>query len=171
MNDSDAVLTAFLLLALVAAFAFGWLTARLRARRTSRCADAHKLLRALERYSAWVRAQRLATVFHGEGPQAAAALEKASTLHRTAFPQLAAEMAVLLATHHRLLRFLGSQQALWLRDPAHWLQSGHDQHFMALWHEHRQAVQALVTRLERLTGVRLQASAPSQPPRREPTYA
>ena len=94
-------------------------------------------------------------------------LDDACTLRLAWFPELAGDMAELLAVHNRLVIFLGSQQQLWLRDPEHWLESEHDKRFMALWRQHRFAQQALLARLEQLASVRIQASAP----RRESTYA
>jgi hypothetical protein len=78
-------------------------------------------------------------------------------------------MAELLAVHNRLINFLSTQQALWLRDPEHWLQSGHDKRFMALWRQHRFALQALLTRLEQVAMVRIQPATTA--PNRESTYA
>jgi hypothetical protein len=85
------------------------------------------------------------------------------------FPDLAGDMAELLAVHNRLINFLSTQQALWLRDPEHWLQSGHDKRFMALWRQHRFALQALLTRLEQVASVRIQPATTA--PNRESTYA
>ena len=47
-----------------------------------------QLLQALQRYSDWVCAQRLAAVFQGEGPEAAAALDRACTMRQAWFPEL-----------------------------------------------------------------------------------
>jgi hypothetical protein len=72
-----------------------------------------------------------------------------------------------MAVHNRLLNFLGTQQALWLRDPDRWLESDHDKRFMALWRQHRLVLQALLTRLERATSVQIEPPARQ----RESTYA
>jgi len=157
------------LFALLAVAALGWLLARRMSRLHQRRVQADKLLRSLRRYSAWVSAQRLAAVFHGEAPQAADALHEACTIRRRWFPELAGNMAELMAVHQRLVDFLGTQQSLWLRDPDHWLESGHDQGFMALWRQHRFALQALIARLEQVTRVRFRSSP--TPARRESTYA
>ena len=162
-------LLAACLFALVFAGALGWLLARRKNRLHLRRSQADKLLWALRRYSAWVRAQRLAAVFHGEAPEAAAALDEACTIRRRWFPELARDMAGLMAVHGRLVDFLGSQQSLWLRDPALWLESGHDQRFMALWREHRVALQVLLARLEQVSRVRFRSSP--APAHRESTYA
>lgn len=157
------------LFALIALAALGWLLARYKIRLHLRRSQADKLLWALRRYSAWVHAQRLATVFQGEAPDAAAALDEAGAIRRRWFPELAGDMADLVAVHRRLVDFLGAQQALRLRDPGHWLESGHDQRYMALWRLHRRALQALLARLEQLTRVRFRSSP--TPACRESTYA
>jgi hypothetical protein len=130
--------------------------------------QAEHLLGALQRYSAWVCAQRLAAIFQGEGPEAAAALDEACTIRLAWFPELAGDMAELLAVHNRLISFLGTQQALWLRDPERWVDSDHDKRFMALWRQHRFALEALLAKVEQATSVRLQPAAPA---RAESTYA
>lgn len=167
--ETTTYLAAWLLLALVAVAALSWILARHRRRQDLRALQAGELLRALQRYSDWVGAQRLAAVFQGEGPEAAAALDAACTIRLAWFPELAADMAELLGVHNRLINFLSTQQALWLRDPEHWLESDHDKRFVALWRQHRNALQALVARLEEVSSVRIQA--PATPPRRESTYA
>ena len=129
--------------------------------------QAQQLLHALHRYSDWVCAQRLTAVFQGEGPDAAAALDQACTIRLAWFPELAGDMAQLLAVHNRLVNFLASQQALWLRDPEHWLESEHDKRFLALWRQHRFSLQALLAKLEEATSVRIHSPAS----RGESTYA
>ena len=131
--------------------------------------DRDHLLHALHHYSDWVCAQRLAAVFQGEGPEAAAALDEACTIRRAWFPELAGDMAELMAVHNRILHFLSTQQALWLRDPEHWLESEHDKRFVALWRQHRFCLEALLARVGELTSVRIHPAAPA--PRRESTYA
>lgn len=154
--------------AVVAAIAvLSWVLARHRSSQDLRRLQAQKLLAALQRYSGWVCAQRLVTVFQGEPPEAAEALDEACTIRLASFPELAGDMAQLLAVHNRILSFLGTQQALWLRDPEQWLRSGHDERFMALWRQHRFALQALLARLEQVTSARFH----SPPPRRQSTYA
>ncbi|GAB3770188.1 hypothetical protein GCM10028796_36630 [Ramlibacter monticola] len=156
------------LVALLAAIAvLSWVLARHRRRQDLRRLQAQRLLRALQRYSAWICAQRLAAVFQGEPPEAAAALDEACCVRRACFPELAGDMAEVLAVHNRILNFLGAQQALWLRDPEYWLESDHDRRFMALWRQHGFALQALLARLEQATSVTLLPTAP----RRESTYA
>ena len=166
--ESTTYLAAWLLAALVAIGLLSWLLARYTRRNELRRAQAQRLVQALQRYSSWVCAQRLVAVFHGEGPEAAAALDEACTIRLACFPDLAAEMAELLAVHNRIVNFLATQQALWLRDPEHWLESEHDKRFMALWRQHRFALEALLARLERATSVRI-ATTPA--PRRDTTYA
>jgi len=162
-------LAGWLLLALGAVAALSWFLARHRHRHDLRSAQAETMLRALQRHSEWVSAQRLAAVFQGEGPEAAAALDTACTIRLACFPELAGDMAELLAVHNRLVNFLDTQQQLWLRDPERWLESGHDRRFVALWHQHRIALEALVAKLERLTSVRIPPT--STAPRRDTTYA
>lgn len=165
--DTTTYLAVWLVAALLAIAAISWLLARHKRRHDLRRLQAEQLLLALQRYSAWVSAQRLAAVFQGEGPEAAAALDQACTIRLAWFPELAGDMAELLGVHNRLINFLSTQQQLWLRDPEHWLESEHDKRFMALWRQHRFALQALLARLEQLASVRFQTSAP----RRESTYA
>lgn len=128
--------------------------------------QAVRLQQALARYSDWLIAQRLVAVFQGEGPEAAAALDEACTIRLAWFPELAGDMAELLAVHNRMLHFLASQQALWQRDPENWLASDHDKRFMALWKQHRFALQALLAKLQQAASVRLPLAQ-----RRESTYA
>jgi hypothetical protein len=165
--DTTTYLAACLLAALSVIGVLSWLLARYRRRHDARRKQAQRLLQALQRYSEWVGAQRMAAVFQGEGAEAAAALDEACTVRLAWFPELAGEMAVLIGVHNRLINFLGTQQALWLRDPEHWLESEHDKRFMALWTQHRNALRALLAKLEQATSVRIQTSAP----RRESTYA
>lgn len=166
--DTTTYLAACLVAALLAIGALSWLLARYKRRHDLRRIQAHHLLQALQRYSDWVCAQRLAAVFQGEGAEAAAALDQACTIRMAWFPELAGDMAELLGMHNRLINFLSTQQQLWLRDPEHWLESEHDKRFMALWRQHRFALEALQAKLEQVTSVRIQ---PSTAPRRESTYA
>ena len=162
-------LAAWLLLAVAAAGVLSWFLTRHRRREDLRREQAERLLGALGRYSDWVRAQRLAAVFQGEGAEAAAALDTACTIRLGWFPELAGDMAELLAVHNRLINFLSTQQQLWLRDPEHWLESEHDKRFMALWRQHRFALDALLGKLERAAHVRIAPSASASP--RHTTYA
>jgi len=165
--DSTLYLVLSLVALLVAIGILSWVLARHKGRDDLRRLQAQQLLQALQRYSEWVCAQRLAAVFQGEPPEAAEALDEACTIRMAWFPELAGDMAQVVAVHNRIINFLGTQQALWLRDPEHWLESDHDKRFMALWRQHRYALQALLARLEQATSVKIQPAAP----RRESTYA
>lgn len=165
--DTTLYLASWLLAALAGVGLLTWLLARYKRHQDLRRVQAERLLQALQRYSSWVCAQRLVAVFQGEPPEAAEALDEACTVRMAWFPELAGDMAELLAVHNRILTFLGTQQALWLRDPEHWLESDHDKRFMALWRQHRYALQALLGRLEQATSVRIEPAAA----RRESTYA
>ena len=167
--DNTTYLASCLVAALLVIAVLSWVLARYRRRSDLRRGQAQQLLQALQRYSEWVCAQRLAAVFQGEGAEAAAALDQACTIRVAWFPELSGDMAALLAVHNRLINFLGTQQALWLRDPEHWLESEHDKRFMALWRQHRFALQALLEKLEDVDSVRIQTS--NTAPRRESTYA
>lgn len=167
--ETTTYLAAWLLLALAGVAALSWFLARHRKRHELRCVQAEHLLHALQRYSDWVCTQRLAAVFQGEGPEAAAALDAACTIRLAWFPELAGDMAELLAVHNRLINFLSTQQQLWLRDPEHWLESEHDKRFMALWRQHRFALQALLGKLEQVSSVRIAPATTA--PRRDTTYA
>jgi hypothetical protein len=166
--DTTLYLAAWLGAGLVAIAVLSWVLTRTRRASDQRRDDAQRLLHALHRYSAWVCSQRLNAVFRGESPEAAAALDQACAVRQACFPALAGEMAELLAVHNRLLHFLCTQQALWQHDPENWLQSDHDARFMALWRQHRSALQALQAKLERATSLRIPNSTA---PRRESTYA
>lgn len=165
--DSTTYLAACFLAVLLGIAGLSWLLARYKRRHDLRRMQAHQLLQALQRYSEWVCAQRLAAVFHGEAPEAAQALDEACTIRLAWFPELSGDMAELLGVHNRIMNFLATQQQLWLRDPEHWLESEHDKRFIALWRQHRFALEALLAKLEQVTSVRIQTTAP----RRESTYA
>ena len=167
--DMTTYLAGWLILALAGVAVLSWFLARYRRRHDLRSVQAEQLLRALQRYSEWVCAQRLAAVFQGEGAEAAAALDTACTIRLAWFPELAGDMAELLGVHNRLINFLSTQQQLWWRDPEHWLESEHDKRFMALWRQHRFALQALLRKLEQVTRVRIEPSPTA--PRRNTTYA
>lgn len=163
--DATTYLAAWLLAALLAIGLLSAVLTRYKRRYDLRRMQAGRLLQALQRYSDWVCAQRLAAVFQGEGPEAEAALDEACTVRLAWFPELAGDMAELMAVHNRLIIFLSTQQALWLRDPENWLESEHDKRFMALWRQHQYALQALHARLQQVTRVRI------EPARRQSTYA
>lgn len=167
--DSTTYLAACLLAALLAVGVLSWLLARHQRHQDLRRLQAGRMLRALQLYSDWICAQRLAAVFHGEGAEAAAALDEACTIRLAWFPELAGDMAELMAVHNRILHFLSTQQALWLRDPEHWLESDHDRRFLALWRQHRFCLEALLARLGEAASVRIRPAAPA--PRRQSTYA
>lgn len=164
--DATTYLAAWVLAALLLIGLISALLTRYKRRYELRRLQAERLLQALQRYSDWVCAQRLAAVFQGEGPEAEAALDAACTVRMAWFPELAGDMAELMAVHNRLIIFLSTQQALWLRDPENWLESQHDKRFMALWRQHQYALQALHARLQQVCSVRIDT-----PPRRQSTYA
>ena len=163
--DTTTYLAAWLLAALGLIALLSAALARAKRRHDLYRTQAQNLAQALQRYSEWVCAQRLAAVFQGEGPEAAAALDEACTIRMTWFPELAGDMAQLMAVHNRLVNFLATQQALWLRDPENWLESEHDKRFMALWRQHQIALQGLHGKLEQATRVRIAPAA------RQSTYA
>ena len=166
MHGAILYLGAWLLAVLAGIAVLSLALARAKRRNDLRRGQARQLTQALQRYSDWMSAQRLAAVFQGEGPEAAEALDEACTIRVAWFPELAGDMAELLAVHNRVMNFLGTQQSLWLRDPEHWLESEHDKRFMALWRQHRFALQALLQKLELAASVRLAPAA-----RRQSTYA
>ena len=165
--DSTIYLAAWLVPLLAVIGLLSWLLTRHQRRYDLRRIQGQRLLDALQQYSDWVCGQRLAAVFQGEPAEAAEALDEACTIRLAWFPELAGDMAQVVAVHNRIINFLGTQQALWLRDPEHWLESDHDKRFMALWRQHRFALQALQVRLEEATSVRIGPAAPG----RESTYA
>jgi hypothetical protein len=164
--SSTSYLVAWVLAALVAIGILSAVLARSRRRQDLRRVQAQAMTQALQRYSDWVCAQRLVAVFQGEGPEAAAALDQAWTIRLAWFPELAGDMAELMAVHNRIVNFLNTQQALWLRDPEHWLETEHDKRFVALWRQHQYTLQALYEKLERVASVRI-----AQGTRRQSTYA
>lgn len=164
--DATTYLAAWMLAALAVVGVISLLLTRYKRQYDLRAIEARRLLQALQRYSDWVGTQRLAAVFQGEGPEAEAALDEACTIRMAWFPELAGDMAELMAVHNRLIIFLSTQQALWLRDPENWLDSGHDKRFMALWRQHQYALQALHAKLQQVTSVRIDAAT-----RRQSTYA
>jgi hypothetical protein len=160
--DTLPYLLGFLLAALAAVGLLSAALTRYQRRHDFRRVQAERLLHALHRYSEWVREQRLAAVFQGEGRDAAAALDDACTIRLAWFPALGGDMAELMAVHNRLLNFLATQHALWLRDPEGWLASDHDGRFMALWRQHRIALHALSGRLQEAASLRVLPALPSR---------
>lgn len=160
--DSKTYLAAWLFAALLVIGLLSAVLARYKRRHDLRRIQAHQMTTALQRYSDWVCAQRLAPVFQGEGPEAAEALDQACTIRMAWFPELAGDMAELMGVHNRLVNFLATQQSLWLRDPENWLESEHDKRFLALWRQHRYALQALYRKLQQVTSVRIPQAADHQ---------
>jgi hypothetical protein len=109
-----------------------------------------ELLDALDRYSEWVAAQRRTTFFQGEGEEAETPLEEARHIKQGWFPELAGDMVEILIVHSRLVDFLWNQQLLRLKDPERWLESDHDSRFLALWRQHRYAVEGVQIKLRSL---------------------
>lgn len=139
--------TLWLLLALLlAAFASAAIAKHLKHKAVRR-EQALLMLDALERYSEWVAAQRYAPIFEGESNEAADALDEASTLRMGWFPELALDMAHLLAIHARLLTFLSIQHGLRQRDPDAWIETDHDGRFLALWRQLHMVMQRLQKKL------------------------
>lgn len=163
--DATTYLAAWLAAALLAIGLLSAALARYKRRHDLRRIQAERMARALERYSQWVCAQRLAAVFQGEGPEAAAALDEACSIRTAWFPELAGDTAELMAVHNRIVNFLSTQQDLWLRDPERWLESDHDRRFMALWRQHQNALGALHGKLEHAAHVRITGG------RHQSTYA
>lgn len=120
-----------------------------------------RMLEALTQYCEWVASQRHAPQFDGESREAAMALDEACAIRVAWFPDLAGDMAELLAVHNRLIQFLGSQQALRLRDTEAWLESDHDARFLALWRQQACGIRAMQDKLRLFDG--LQASDESEP--------
>ena len=124
---------------------------RLRLREVRR-KKAEEALDALARYSEWLAAQRRTANFQGDRPAQGSALVQLGQVQQAAFPELSGAMAQLLEVHSRMLDFLWKQQLLRVRDPEGWLESDHDNRFIALWREHRVAVHRLADRLRALAG-------------------
>jgi hypothetical protein len=160
---SDAAYLSLWLVLLLAGIAVlsALLTRRHRLLQASRRVQGERLLQALARYDDWVAQQRHAPGFRGESTEAAQALDEACTLRMTWFPELAADMAELLALHNRLLHFLSAQQALRLADAEAWLESEHDGRFVALWGQQRAAVLAMRQKLQLLYSVQVPPAGPA----------
>lgn len=133
------------------AVAGGFVARRLRWRDLRR-QKAEQALDALARYSEWLAAQRRVAEFQGDWPPGRSPLVELRMLQQAAFPELAAGMVQLLELHGRVLDFLWQQQLLRQRDPEAWLESDHDNRFMALWREHGLAVHQLAEWLRGLAG-------------------
>lgn len=124
-----------------------------------------RMLEALTRYCEWIAAQRHGTQFLGESPEAARALDEACAIRAACFPDLAGDMAELLAVHNRLVDFLDRQHQLRHSDAEAWLDSDHDKRFLALWYQQALAIRAMQEKLRLRDGL-----APSE--QAEPsTYA
>lgn len=134
-----------------------WLARQWRLRERRR-GQGLRMLEALGRYCEWLGLQRHAAQFQGEAAEAAQALDEACAIRVAWFPELAGDMAELLAMHNRMMRFLAAQQALRLRDAEAWLESDHDGRFGSLCRLQAYAIAAVRQKL------RLDAVAP--PPRR-----
>lgn len=139
---------AWLLAALVAIGFVSAAIARHLRWRELRHRQAVALAGALDDYLGWLGSLRRVTDFRGESPEAAATLDRAVELRIGWFPETAGEMAGLLATHNRTMAFLAAQQALRLADPEAWLDSDHDDRFLALWRLQRYAAQAIRDKLD-----------------------
>jgi hypothetical protein len=133
------------------AVASGLIARRLRLRDLRR-RKAEETLDALARYSEWLGAQRRTANFQGDRSAETSALVQVRQLQQSAFPELSAATVQLVEMHARMLDFLWRQQLLQVRDPDGWLESDHDNRFMALWREHRVAVHRLADRLRSLAG-------------------
>ena len=137
----------WLVAALVAvALASATIARSLRLREVRRL-KALELLDALARYSEWAAAQRRAPFFQGDGEDASLPLEQARQIKQGWFPELAGDMVEILIVHNRLVDFLWNQQLLRLKDPEGWLESDHDTRFLALWRQHRYALEGVELKL------------------------
>lgn len=120
-----------------------------------------RMLDALTRYCEWIAQQQRAQQFDGESAEAARALDEACAIRRACFPDLAGDMAELLAVHSRLMHFLERQQALRLRDAEAWLESDHDHRFLTLWRQQALAIRTMQEKLRLVDG--LQAGGDAAP--------
>ncbi|MEJ7930679.1 hypothetical protein WG922_11900 [Ramlibacter sp. AN1015] len=110
------------------------------------------LAQALSRHAVWVAAQRSKVALELQRDEADAALQQAAAVQSRWFPALAGEFRALLEIDRRLDTFLAAQHALRMTDAEAWLESDHDEHFLALWREYLVALDRLTERLARLTG-------------------
>ncbi len=143
----------WLVAALIAVALVSATIARALRLREVRRLKALELLDALDRYSDWVAFQRRATFFQGEGDAAETPLEEARHIKQGWFPELAGDMVEILIVHNRLVDFLWNQQVLRYKDPERWLESDHDNRFLQLWRQHRQAIEGLQITLRSLAHV------------------
>lgn len=109
------------------------------------------LMEALNRHAVWVTAQRGGLVLDLRREEADAALQLASSVQSRWFRRLAPEFGALMAIDQRIEGFLLHQQRLRQSDPEAWLESDHDERFMALWREYLAAMEQLTARLQRMT--------------------
>lgn len=153
MSITTVYFGAWLLAALAAAGVLSFFAVRLWRLHALRREQGLRMLDALTRYCEWVAAQRRAPLFVGESPEAAHALDEACAIRVACFPDLAGEMAELLAVHNRLVDFLDRQQQLKLRDAEAWLETDHDRRFLALWHQQALAIRAIQDKLRLSDGL------------------
>lgn len=128
--------------------------------RAIRREQAELALEGLARYCEWLAAQRRNASFDGDRPPGRPPLMDVLRAQQVAFPEVANGVAALLALHARILDFLWRQQMLRQRDPEAWLDSDHDQRFMELWNEHREAVHGLADHLRTISGEPLADAQP-----------
>jgi hypothetical protein len=81
------------------------------------------------------------------------ALDEACAIRVACFPDLAGDMAELLAVHNRLVDFLDRQHQLRRSDTEAWLESDHDARFVALWHQQALAIRAMKEKLRLRDGL------------------
>lgn len=115
------------------------------------------LAEALARHSVWVAAQRSRLELDLRRDEADAALQQAQAVQARWFPRLAPELAAVMQVDQRIDGFLMHQRRLRFQDPEAWLESDHDQQFMALWREYLAAVEGLTQKLRGVTGEAMQA--------------
>ena len=137
------LLVGLLLTALVSAF----LTRTMRRRE-----QALLLAEALARHSVWVAAQRSRTELDLRREDADSALQQASAVQSRWFPRLAPELGDVMAIDQRIEGFLITQHRLRIEDPEAWLESDHDERFMALWRDYLAALDRLNEKLRAVTG-------------------
>ncbi|MBL0422939.1 hypothetical protein JI739_21565 [Ramlibacter sp. AW1] len=132
---------------LLVAIASGLITRTLRRRE-----QALALAEALARHSVWVAAQRSRIELELRREEADAALRQARRVQGRWFPRLASELAEVLEIDRRIENFLVAQHRLRIDDPEAWLESDHDERFMALWREYLVTVERVTEKLKRVTG-------------------
>jgi hypothetical protein len=117
-------------------------------RRVMRRIKGVELLDALARYCDWVSGQRRTLFFEALVQEDAGALQEIRALRDEWFPDLAQEVAVLVAAHEKFVAFLRAQRQQRLQDAEAWLEADHDAAFNGLWRNHLLAAQALAAKLE-----------------------